>query len=147
MTDFNRVVFNAGEPIDTNKLNQLQANLNILYTDNAALKQTSNQTVSGLEGITKQIPVIPVIDTGRVNCKINGNSEIVHFSNASFSVTPNLIATISSNLDTTTSYSIRATAESTTQGRIEVVSTDTKKNNDPILVSWIAVQMKEVVSN
>jgi hypothetical protein len=146
MTEFSRVVFNSGEPIDINKLNQLQANLNILYTDNASLKQTSTQTVSSLEGLTKDIEVVPILAAGMVICKVNGNSQTVEFNSSSFSATPYLVATISSNIASGANYSVRATADNETQGRVEVVSTDTKLNNQEIRLNWIALQMKPTKS-
>ncbi len=50
MTDFNPdVVFNAGAPIDVNKLNQLQRNISSIYENNSSMLNLTNTTVGGIQ--------------------------------------------------------------------------------------------------
>ena len=142
MTEFNPdVIFNAGAPIDVNKLNQLQRNISSVYEKNSSLLNTTNTTVGGIQ---KEIRVFPIVDVGQVELKVNGNSQQVPFKNTNFTKAPSIVATIASNLDTKTSYSIRATANNATNANIEVVSTNEKATGQPILVNWIAIEMKTI---
>ena len=140
MATFNPdVVFSPGAPLDVNKLNQLQANIRSVYDETRSLNNTTTK-VGELETTIKTVPIIAV---GQVDVKVNGDSFPITFNNTSFDSIPVMVATISSDLKKETfSYSIRATANSTTSGRIEVVSPDTKATNQVLTVNYIAIQMR-----
>jgi len=143
MTDFNPdVVFNAGAPIDVNKLNQLQRNISSIYENNSSMLNLTNTTVGGIQ---KEIRVFPIVDVGQVpDVKVNGNSVQFSFKNTNFTKPPTIVATIASNLSTETSYSVRATSDNERSARVEVVSTNPKATGQIIAVNWIAIEMKTI---
>ena len=133
------VIFNAGAPIDVNKLNQLQRNIADIYKNNAIVNTTSN-TVAGLE---KEVRTFPIIDVGFMDFTVDGKSCItkpVTFANKNFTQTPQIVASISSNIKKDSALTIRATATSTSQAQIEVCSNNENLQN--VTVNYIAIQMK-----
>jgi hypothetical protein len=142
MTDFNPdVVFNAGAPIDVNKLNQLQRNISSIYENNSSMLNLTNTTVGGIQ---KEIRVFPIVDVGQAEVKVNGNSVQFAFKNTNFTKAPTIVATIASNLSTETSYSVRATSDNERSARVEVVSTNLKATSQTVIVNWIAIEMKTI---
>lgn len=142
MTEFNPdVVFNAGAPIDVNKLNQLQRNISSIYENNSSMLNLTNTTVGGIQ---KEIRVFPIVDVGQTEVKVNGNSVQFPFKNTNFTKAPTIVATIASNLSSETSYSVRATSDNERSARVEVVSTNLKATGQTIMVNWIAIEMKTI---
>lgn len=133
------VVFSSGAPLDVNKLNQLQSNIRSVYDDTRSL----NNTTTRVGNLETTIKTVPIIDVGEVTVKVNGDSLPITFNNTSFDSTPVMVATIASDLKKETfSYSIRATANSKTSGRIEVISPDAKATGQELKVNYIAIQMR-----
>ena len=132
------VKFNAGAPIDVNKLNKLQDNISSIYEQNSISLNTISNNV---DNIQTSIQVVPIIDVGTVNLTVNGNSKSVTFANKNFTQAPHIVASISSNIRQRTSYSVRATATSATGANIEVVST-TDNTGQSVDVQYIAIELK-----
>ena len=89
------VKFNAGAPIDVNKLNKLQDNISSIYEQNSISLNTISNNV---DNIQTSIQVVPIIDVGTVNLTVNGNSKSVTFANKNFTQAPHIVASISSNI-------------------------------------------------
>lgn len=133
------VVFNSGEPIDVNKLNQLQANINNLV-------QKTDLTNSTTTSLGRQVASIPIVDCGQVTIITNAATAAdITFKNKGFTVAPTIVASLASNLPATGErlYAVRATALSATNAKIEVTTTKDQGGKE-ILVNWIAIQMKEI---
>ena len=142
MTDnYKPVVFGAGAPIDVNNLNQLQANIASIYAQNGTLV-TTNQTVGELE---KTVKVFPVIYAGQTTITVDGEKtegKNITFGNTSFTAVPTIVASISSDLKKDFRLFVRATATSSSGGRIEVVNAS--KNREEVDINYIAIQMKVI---
>jgi hypothetical protein len=141
MTEYSPdVVFNAGAPIDVNKLNQLQRNIASIYQTNSIVNTTSN-TVAGLE---KEVRTFPIIDVGSITISVNEGQcvqKTITFSNKNFTETPQIVASVSSNIKKDSALTVRATSTSTSQATIEVCSNS--KYSQDVNVQYIAIQMKQ----
>jgi hypothetical protein len=144
MTEYNPdVIFNAGEPLDVNKLNQIQRNVTSVFQSNYNLSQTTNQTIGNLQKEVKVFPIVEigsiVIETAPGACR----SDTVPFTNNAFTAAPIIVASIASDINKDSAgLTIRASTSSTAQGRIEVCSSD--KLSQKVKINWIAIQMKEI---
>lgn len=142
MTEFNPdVIFNAGAPIDVNKLNQLQRNISSVYEKNSSLVTTTNATIGNIQ---KQVRVFPIVEIGTVTVDVEGGrcrTEPITFKNNNFTETPIMVASVSSNITKDSGLTIRATPTSASGGNIEVCSLE---KTQKVQISYIAVQMKIV---
>lgn len=139
MTEYNPVVFTAGTPIDVNKLNQLQNNIASIYQTNSIIN-TTNTTVGNLQ---KEVRTFPIIDVGDEDFTVKEGecvSKVVTFANKNFTQNPKVVASISSDIKKDSNLTIRATAISQTQARIEICSNS--KDLQKVSVNYIAIQMK-----
>lgn len=144
MTEYNPdVIFNAGEPLDVNKLNQIQRNVTSVFQSNYNLSQTTSQTIGNLQ---KEVKVFPIVEIGSVEIETTAGSCVekpVTFKNKAFTDVPIIVASISSNIKKESAgLTIRASASSTTQGRVEICSSD--KLSQKVTINYIAIQMKEI---
>jgi len=143
MTEYSPdVVFNAGAPIDVNKLNQLQINIASVYQTNSIINTTNTKVGE----IDVRVRTLPVIDIGSENFTVPAGqcvAKTITFGNENFSRSPVIVASISSNIKADSNLSVRATVseQSIRQARIEVCSNS--KNLQEVTVSYIAVQMKQ----
>jgi hypothetical protein len=144
MTEYNPdVIFNAGEPLDVNKLNQIQRNVTSVFQSNINLSQSTNQTIGNLQKEVKVFPIVEigsiVIETAPGACR----SDTVPFKNKAFTDVPIIVASIASDINKDSAgLTIRASTSSTAQGRIEVCSSD--KLSQKVTINYIAIQMKEI---
>ena len=144
MTEYNPdVIFNAGEPLDVNKLNQIQRNVTSVFQSNINLSQTTNQSIGNLQKEVKVFPIVEigsiVIETAPGACR----SDTVTFKNKAFTDVPIIVASIASDINKDSAgLTVRASTSSTTQGRVEVCSTD--KLSQKVTINYIAIQMKEI---
>ena len=132
------VTFNAGEPIDINKLNQLQSNINELNRKTDLANTTT-------DNLGKQISVVPIVDCGQEDITVNGGSNLITFGNKAFTSTPTIVASIAQDIAKETTYTVRARPLSSTSARIEVTSPSTNAVKT-ITVNWIAIQLREIGS-
>jgi hypothetical protein len=143
MTEYSPdVVFNAGAPIDVNKLNQLQRNITSVYQNNSQLINTTNATVGNLQ---KEVRVFPIVDVGSEEFTVKGGeciSKVISFTNSNFTEKPIIVASVTSNIKADSKLTVRATTISTSQARIEVCS-DSKDLQTPV-INYIAIQMKVI---
>lgn len=130
------VVFNSGEPIDINKLNQLQSNINELF-------KTTSLTNTTVSDQGKQISFVPIVDCGEEEITVNGGSNLITFANKAFTATPTIVASIAQDIAKETSYTVRARPLNSTSARIEVTSSSANAVKT-ILVNWIAIQKREI---
>ena len=142
MTEYSPdVIFNAGAPIDVNKLNQLQRNIASVYQNNSIINTTS-ATVGNLQ---KEVRTFPIIDVGSEDFSVKGGecvSKTVTFANKSFTESPSIVASISSNIKIDSNLTVRATTINASQARIEVCSNS--KELQQVTVQYVAVQMKKL---
>ena len=137
------VTFAAGAPIDVNQLNQLQRNIESIYTTNSIV----NTTAENVAGLEKEVRTFPIIDVGVIvfdAVPANGCiSEPINFTNSNFTEPPKIVASISSNIKKDSALTVRATCSSNSQARIEVCS----NNKDPqrVEVQYIAIQMRKFI--
>lgn len=139
------VVFNAGSPIDVNKLNQLQRNIASVYEQNSSLVATTNATVDTVSGIQKTVRVFPIVHTNTIDITVPAEScagQDITFAGTSFTATPILVASVSSDINKDTRFWVRATAKSSAGGRIEVCTSN--KTQQKVTVNYIAIQMKTI---
>lgn len=141
MTEYSPdVVFNAGAPIDVNKLNQLQRNIASVYQTNSIIN-TTNTTVGELQ---TEVRTFPIIDIGSEEFSVKAGecvSKAVTFSNKNFTQNPTIVASVSSNIKKDSNLTVRATALNASQARIEVCSNS--KDLQTVTIDYIAVQMKQ----
>jgi len=134
------VKFNAGAPIDVNKLNKLQDNISSIYETNSSLLNTTNTTVGNIQ---TAIRVFPIIDKGQQELTVNGNQQTFNFANRNFTEAPTIVASLSYNPKKEAIFTVSAISKSTTQFGLEVTSSK-DNTGTKVTVSWIAVQMKEI---
>ena len=138
------VTFNAGAPIDIDKLSRLQSNIA------AVLKQSEsgiqNATLN-IQGVQRNLKVIPVVYAGSSKVPISQESKRgyapIDFTGSNFTEIPIFVASISTNTKPGDQVTLRATATSKTGGEIEVfIGTGSKLTE--VTINFVAVQMKQV---
>ncbi len=144
MTEYDsNVTFSAGAPIDVNKLNQLQRNISSIYAQNSSLTTTTNATAGSLGELKTTVKVFPIIHVGTIDITVDGEKtegKDVDFAGTSFTANPVMVASISSDLSTSSRLFVRATTKNQGGGRIEVVNAS--KTRQTVSINYIAVQMK-----
>lgn len=134
------VKFNAGAPIDVNKLNKLQDNISSIYETNSSLLNTTNTTVGNIQTAVR---VFPIIDKGTQKLIVNGNQQVFNFSNPNFTEAPTVVASIAVNPKKEALYTVSAIPKGQRQYALEVTSSK-DNTGTTVEVNWIAIQMKEI---
>jgi hypothetical protein len=132
-----KITFNEGEPLDPNKLNELQANASTAYTASYAVYNSTTNTQSN--------PIVPVIKSGQLQFGKMAAKEIKTISLPSDIRTeglpaPQVVASFRNKgeKDQIVTVSVH---EITTNPSVTVYTSTAISN---CLVDWIAVTYKEI---
>jgi len=130
---YSSVVFNEGEPLDPNKLNQLQLNLSDVYKTSSSLY---NATLND-----QGAPTIPVITSGQFNLTTSIPPESVLLPiSPSFKSIPRFFCTIGGGSLGGAQITL-AIKNATSAPALYAIST---KAGLTITINWLAIENKEL---